>query len=1315
MSITNIVDVENEFKIICSIGKGSFGEVFKATHISSNRVIALKKQPLRDDNSELMREIKIMEDLQSPYIIGYYGSTLKEGIMWIVMEFCCYGSLNDMMTITKNTFNEHQISTLCRAILEGLVYMTKASRIHRDIKPHNVLVNEKGEAKLCDFGISRDIVNGQKRKTVIGTPYYLAPEVIKEEGYDNKVDVWALGISAIEMAEFNPPLHHAHPMRVLFMIPQNPAPTLTNPEHWSKEFNNFVAKCLDKDPETRSSPSDLLSHSFIREKSGVSTLLPYLKHLDNILDKHGSLDAALRAANKATESDDESEDDFENESFNEKAMFGEFSDESLGFDPSEPFEENSDSMKFEDAIDDVEKSTSSSDFLSFSTSDSDHEEMEVDDLMEVDVGTKTSTRRNRLSNQKSKPAIAPAPTFPTIVEESPPIVAKSTLLPSIAENRIPSNPSSPQVRVKAPKVPVLSLKPTLPTITSSNKVPEIKPLSISDKVSYTEDDVLLTCRSVRTPHVKLAKKVTDTIPQQQEFKQKTIRVEDLMKPTVGSSNVSTEKIYDIPSPKIETYLAAQRRAEEISQISEKSAYDEFVRYHKSHKSQSFQGSWNAIHGLVHNPWRNNPQYKITISQPTLLCIVIESKYNGKVELESGRGFNDHVTDIKEGVIGITIFDVVDATKQIITCPRSLHTKHRWKSNASERRTIMIYLQDESKKYIIVPTISKIGRSKVNFKMEILHPSDVNFSLDQIQPVPITSMYGELTKATSGGTVDGIEWRRNPQYLLHVTSTSATVSVFLAQLVLDKKQRHSIGFYLIKVPENQNEKLLNVEFNSLVVKEQGWLKASEVTTAPIVLEKGSYIVLPCTFYPNCEAKFLLSVLSYSEVKIGELKTTHLESAHHSKWTPGLDGGCLQYEGWIDNPRFHLVLESDSNFVFFVDRKPWSKKQPKEFVGVYIFRAKPHRYATLTKERLVAKTKYFSDSKEVMFTPKTLKKGNYIIMVTTFEPNKKANFILRAYSTRPFNLNPLPPYTMVTCEDSWTEDNAGGAFNYGSWRKNPQYFIMLERSSTNVEILLSQEPLSDMNLGVSSTSTPLLPSAAVKSDKEDEVTFRIPKPRRYPCAGFYAFKAPCSQPEKMMKVNKGDVLKITEFQTKRLTTWATKLSPNQPIIIMPTPLEPNCRNKYNLSIVGVNENEVVFKKIKDKNKMYSHSTGWSEAQSTTGGCTNFSLAGNEQWLDNPQILIACKKNARITVVLVQEENPVAAGIYILSVKKGKKLSKRSIVAMTKEFMTTREVVLTYDIVAGEVYCLLCSAYEEGVENKCKVVVHTTKEFTIWKPLK
>eukprot|EP01125_Pyxidicula_operculata_P010480 TRINITY_DN3448_c0_g1_i2.p1 TRINITY_DN3448_c0_g1~~TRINITY_DN3448_c0_g1_i2.p1 ORF type:complete len:279 (-),score=58.62 TRINITY_DN3448_c0_g1_i2:149-985(-) len=271
------------------------------------------------------------------------------------------------------------------------------------------------------------------------------------------------------------------------------------------------------------------------------------------------------------------------------------------------------------------------------------------------------------------------------------------------------------------------------------------------------------------------------------------------------------------------------------------------------------------------------------------------------------------------------------------------------------------------------------------------------------------------------------------------------------------------------------------------------------------------------------------------------------------------------------------------------------------------------------------------------------------------------------------------------------------------------------STNVEILLSQEPLSDMNLGVSSTSTPLLPSAAVKSDKEDEVTFRIPKPRRYPCAGFYAFKAPCSQPEKMMKVNKGDVLKITEFQTKRLTTWATKLSPNQPIIIMPTPLEPNCRNKYNLSIVGVNENEVVFKKIKDKNKMYSHSTGWSEAQSTTGGCTNFSLAGNEQWLDNPQILIACKKNARITVVLVQEENPVAAGIYILSVKKGKKLSKRSIVAMTKEFMTTREVVLTYDIVAGEVYCLLCSAYEEGVENKCKVVVHTTKEFTIWKPLK
>lgn len=183
----------------------SFGTVYRARHIASKNVIALKKQILKENNTELVREIQIMEQMSSPYIVGYYGSCLDGEVMWIVctdktnvltqqvMELMCYGSINDMMTITKKVLNEYQIATVCSFVLQGLVYMESVHKLHRDIKPHNILVNEKGnlltttlmfegEAKLCDFGISSSILSGQKRVTVIGTPYYLAPEIITEKG-----------------------------------------------------------------------------------------------------------------------------------------------------------------------------------------------------------------------------------------------------------------------------------------------------------------------------------------------------------------------------------------------------------------------------------------------------------------------------------------------------------------------------------------------------------------------------------------------------------------------------------------------------------------------------------------------------------------------------------------------------------------------------------------------------------------------------------------------------------------------------------------------------------------------------------------------------------------------------------------------------------------------------------------------------------------------------------------------------------------------------------------------------------------------------
>jgi serine/threonine protein kinase len=122
------------------------------------------------------------------------------------------------------------------------------------------------ELLICsaDFGVSAQLVSTlSKRQTVIGTPYWMAPEVLKESAYDTKADIWSLGITAIEMATGEPPHANVHPMRAIFLIPAKPAPTLPQPENWSSEFNDFIAKCLIKDPAARPSASELLSHPFI--------------------------------------------------------------------------------------------------------------------------------------------------------------------------------------------------------------------------------------------------------------------------------------------------------------------------------------------------------------------------------------------------------------------------------------------------------------------------------------------------------------------------------------------------------------------------------------------------------------------------------------------------------------------------------------------------------------------------------------------------------------------------------------------------------------------------------------------------------------------------------------------------------------------------------------------------------------------------------------------------------------------------------------------------------------------------------------------
>lgn len=289
------------FEFLAQLGEGSYGSVYKALDKRDGKIVAIKVLEVENEDTALQREIDILSQCDSKYIVAYKGSFEKDGHIWIVMEYCGAGSICDIMAICDITLNEAQIAVILKKALLGLQYLHTQNKIHRDIKAGNILLNHNGECKLADFGVSAELTQSMpKRTTTIGTPYWMAPEVLQAQQYNGKADIWSLGVTAIEMAVGEPPLSNIHPMRALFMIPNNPPPTLPNPQNWSNEFKDFVKVCLNKNPDKRPDATTLLKkHPFIVKAGSTRIVRDLVEQCMPVIDEYREMEAREAEENAA--------------------------------------------------------------------------------------------------------------------------------------------------------------------------------------------------------------------------------------------------------------------------------------------------------------------------------------------------------------------------------------------------------------------------------------------------------------------------------------------------------------------------------------------------------------------------------------------------------------------------------------------------------------------------------------------------------------------------------------------------------------------------------------------------------------------------------------------------------------------------------------------------------------------------------------------------------------------------------------------------------------------------------------------------------
>ncbi|XP_026319847.1 myosin-IIIb-like isoform X2 [Hyposmocoma kahamanoa] len=280
VQLERAADPRDRFTLHELIGEGTYGEVYCARDNKLGRRVAVKiLENITENIEEIEEEFLVFRDLSGhPNIPEFFGLFLKRGLssdddqIWFVMELCTGGSVTDLcagMRARGSSLTEPQLAYVLRGTVRALTHLHAHRCMHRDVKGHNILLTEDAEVKLVDFGVSSHLAaTAARRNTSVGTPYWMAPEVIAceqqlDQSYDCRCDVWSVGITAIELAEGEPPLSGLHPMRALFQIPRNPPPNLSHPELFSPQLVDFISECLVKDMNQRPFARELLEHPLL--------------------------------------------------------------------------------------------------------------------------------------------------------------------------------------------------------------------------------------------------------------------------------------------------------------------------------------------------------------------------------------------------------------------------------------------------------------------------------------------------------------------------------------------------------------------------------------------------------------------------------------------------------------------------------------------------------------------------------------------------------------------------------------------------------------------------------------------------------------------------------------------------------------------------------------------------------------------------------------------------------------------------------------------------------------------------------------------